>query len=64
MQPFLISVSKTGELLGLGRTKVYELLNSGHLKSTRIGGRRLVDFASTERFARECLNAFNEGRSA
>jgi len=56
MQPFLISVSQTGELLGLGRTKVYELMNSGRLKSARIGGRRLVDFASAERFARESLS--------
>jgi len=64
MQPFLISVSQTGELLGLGRTKVYELMNSGRLKSARIGGRRLVDFASAERFACESLNGLVEGRSA
>lgn len=55
MMPILISVSRAGEILGLGRTKVYELLNSGRLKSTRIGGRRLVEFASAESFARECL---------
>ncbi|CAN1496254.1 excise, DNA binding domain, excisionase family [Sphingomonadaceae bacterium] len=55
MQPIFISVTETASVLGLGRTKIYQLLNSGDLSSTRIGGRRLVEFASAERFARESL---------
>ena len=55
MQPIFISVTETALVLGLGRTKIYQLLNSGDLNSTRIGGRRLVEFASAERFARESL---------
>jgi excisionase family DNA binding protein len=26
----------------LGRTKIYELISSGHLKATRVGGRTLI----------------------
>ena len=55
MQPIFISVTGTALVLGLGRTKIYQLLNAGDLRSTRVGGRRLVEFASAERFARESL---------
>ncbi len=27
---------------GLGRTKIYQLINEGRLKSLKVGGRRLV----------------------
>lgn len=64
MHPILISVTKAGEVLGLGRTKVYQLLNSGDLKSARIGGRRLVEFASAERFARQSLRLDDVGDDA
>ncbi len=55
MNPILISVNEAASVLGLGRTKIYQLLNSGDLKSARIGARRLVEFASAERFARHSL---------
>ena len=65
MYPLLISIAETGSMLGLGRTKIYELLNSGELNSARVGGRRLVEFASAERFARECLGTpISGGRDA
>lgn len=61
MHPIFISVEKTAEVLNLGRTKIYQLLNSGDLKSARVGGRRLVEFASAEQFARDSLNEFAAG---
>lgn len=41
-----ISVAECGEALGLGRTKIYELINSGELESLRVGRRRLIKLAS------------------
>ena len=37
-----MSVTDAAEALGVGRTKMYELLDSGALESIRIGARRLV----------------------
>lgn len=36
------SIKETCELLGLGKTRVYELANSGELKTKKIGRRTLV----------------------
>lgn len=38
----LVSVRDATQLLGVGRTKVNELLQAGHLASLRIGRRRLI----------------------
>lgn len=46
MQQLVLSVAETARTLGLGRTKVYDLLDSGELKSVRVGRRRLVSAAS------------------
>lgn len=48
----LCSIAEAGATLGLGRTKIYEMLESGEIRSVRIGGRRLVII--------ESLNAFVE----
>lgn len=42
MEPIAASVNETVRLLGLGRTKVYELINSGQLITVKIGRRTLV----------------------
>ena len=36
------SIKQTCEETGLGKTKVYELIGSGALKSRRVGRRRIV----------------------
>ena len=46
MQPLVCSISATCRMLGLGRTKVYDLLATGALQSIHIGRRRLVLVAS------------------
>jgi excisionase family DNA binding protein len=33
---------------GIGRTRLYELLNAGTIKSIKLGGKRLVSYASIE----------------
>lgn len=43
MEPPLISIQKTQEALGdVGRTKIYELINQGHLAKVNIGTRSLI----------------------
>jgi excisionase family DNA binding protein len=52
MQPVLLPVyPDTGKALGgLGRTKVYELITSGELRTVRIGRRRFVPAAAVEEY--------------
>lgn len=48
MKPIAISVRTAGHLSGLGRTRLYELINEGRLASWSIGKRRLISLASLE----------------
>jgi excisionase family DNA binding protein len=43
---FLYSVVEAARMLGIGRTKVYNLLANGELDSIRIGTRRLIKLDS------------------
>jgi excisionase family DNA binding protein len=40
--PLLLSVERTGDRLGIGRTQVFSLVRSGELKSVKIGRSRRV----------------------
>ena len=42
MEPNFVSVREACEIINLGKTKFYELLNEGRVESTRIGTRRLI----------------------
>ena len=42
MEPEVISIAETRVMTRLGTTKIYELMNSGVLRSAKIGTRRLV----------------------
>jgi excisionase family DNA binding protein len=44
--PIWVTIDNACRASGLGRTKVYELIQCGILRSTKIGGRRLVSVAS------------------
>ena len=44
----LISISEASAALGIGRTKLYQLLASGQLTSLQIGTRRLVKVESIQ----------------
>ena len=46
MEPMTVTVGDARRMIGLGKTKTYELLASGELRSTQIGKRRLVFVAS------------------
>ncbi len=48
MKPRAVSVQFAARLLGLSRTSLYELLDSGALHSVKVGGRRLVPMAAID----------------
>ena len=48
--PLWFTMDEASERLGLGRSKVYDLIRSGHLTSITAGTRRLVSRASVENF--------------
>jgi excisionase family DNA binding protein len=47
-KPVSATVNDTCRVTGLGRTKVYELIRAGKLKTVTIGRRRLVLYSSIE----------------
>jgi excisionase family DNA binding protein len=60
VSPFVLAlgVDDACQALGIKRTKLYELVAAGKLKSFTIGGRRLFQKSELEAFvAREAANA-------
>ena len=57
MDPILVSIPDAGKALGIGRSKIYELLNSGDLQTVTIGRRRLVCVESVKAFATKTAEA-------
>jgi excisionase family DNA binding protein len=55
MKSIYISVNEFAAMLGVGRTKAYELLSNGTVQSTTLGRRRLVLRKSAQAFARSLL---------
>lgn len=50
-KPVTVTVNTALSLTGLGRTKLYELIGKGTIKTITIGRRRLVVYASLEELA-------------
>lgn len=51
LKPITITINEALRVSGLGRTKLYELIGSGTLKTITVGRRRLVVYASLEALA-------------
>lgn len=51
MQPLLCGIADAGKALGLGRSKIYELIGEGRLETVSIGRRRLVRVESIRALA-------------
>ncbi len=51
-KPLSTTIDDTCRITGLGRTKVYELIAEGKLKTATIGRRRLVMYSSIEALVR------------
>lgn len=46
MEPIATSVNGAAKVLGIGRTTVYQLINSGRLETLKLGRRTLIKTAS------------------
>lgn len=42
MERLALTVEEAAQSIGIGRTKMYELINSGMLRSIKIGGQRRI----------------------
>ena len=47
-RPLAVSPGQASKLVGVGRTKLYEAINRGELRSSKIGARRLITMAALE----------------
>lgn len=47
--PITVSIPDAGRMIGLSRSRIYELLGEGRLESRKIGRRRLVVVRSLEK---------------
>jgi excisionase family DNA binding protein len=45
-QPLAYRIPDAMAAIGIGRTKIYELVAQGHLRAIRVAGRTLIDAAS------------------
>jgi excisionase family DNA binding protein len=48
--PFLLTVAQAAEYLSVGRTRVYDLMRTGQLKSVKLGSSRRVARAALDEF--------------
>lgn len=55
MDSILINVDEAARLLGLGRSKTYELVLSGQLRSLKIGRSRKIPKQALDEFVRSRL---------
>ena len=46
LEPLAVDVAEAARLAGLSRSKMYELIMAGAVKSAKVGARRLVPLAS------------------
>lgn len=46
LEPLNVAIPEAARLIGCGRSTVYNLLNSGQLRSISLGSRRLVTMES------------------
>lgn len=57
MNTVLLTVEQAAEALALGRTKVYELLDSGSLRSVKIGRARRIPVDALAEFVHKVASA-------
>jgi excisionase family DNA binding protein len=55
MEPITVTIEGAKKCLGLGHTKVYELLREGRLRSVKIGRRTLITTESIRELIEKAL---------
>ena len=53
MTRYLLKVDEAAEAIGLGRSKTYQLVNRGVLRSVRVDGSVRVPVSAVEEFVRD-----------
>ena len=53
LQPLFLRPEQAGVLLGVGRSKIYEMMAAGRLPSLHIGTRRLIERRAVEIFIQQ-----------
>jgi hypothetical protein len=56
-----VTVKETGEILGIGHTKIYDLINEGRLDVVKIDQRTLVTVPSIKRLFASAPTAIGSG---
>jgi len=51
LEPIAVSPKQATQLVPIGITKLYEVINSGKLKSKIVNGRRWIDYQSLKQLA-------------
>jgi len=51
MEPINVSIQNAALTLGIGRSKLYELINAGALETVKLGSRTLVRVSSIKAFS-------------
>ncbi|MEJ8568280.1 helix-turn-helix transcriptional regulator [Elongatibacter sediminis] len=54
-QPLFSSIPDAARRLGVGRTKVYELIQAGKLRPVKLGTRTLLPEGELQKFAAELI---------
>jgi excisionase family DNA binding protein len=54
--PLLLTINQVAALLNLGRTKTYEIVRSGKIKSLKVGSRRLIRREDVELYVEKVAN--------
>lgn len=57
MDKLLLRVEEVAELLDVGRTRVYQLIRCGELRSIKIGGSRRIPSTAVQHYLDQLLDA-------
>lgn len=60
----LLTPEEAADVLGVGRTKLYELMGEGLIESVRIGGSRRVPVAAVDRFVEWLRGSDSKGEAS
>jgi excisionase family DNA binding protein len=55
VEPILLRVDEAARLLGIGRTRLYDLMRSGSLQSVKVFGSRRIPREAVETYVRSLM---------
>ncbi len=62
IMPLLLTVNQAADLLGMGRSTLYELLDAGELRSVKRGASRRIPLKEVHRYIDRLLDRQNHER--